>query len=58
MTFHFRGVELRKMMDQRVAAFGTELRGGGLDESPHCYKPLADVLAAHEGTIIESCIYK
>jgi len=45
-------------MDQRVAAFGTELRGGGLDESPHCYKPLADVLAAHEGTIIESCIYK
>jgi tRNA-splicing ligase RtcB len=52
------GKVTQKMMDQRVAAFGTELRGGGLDESPHCYKPLADVLAAHEGTIIESCIYK
>ena len=26
-------------------------RGGGLDESPHCYKHLQGVLDAHEGTI-------
>ena len=25
--------------------------GGGLDESPHCYKDLQGVLAAHAGTI-------
>ena len=31
--------------------FGTELRGGGLDESPHCYKDLQGVLDAHAGTI-------
>jgi tRNA-splicing ligase RtcB len=28
-----------------------ELRGGGPDEAPECYKRLPDVLAAHEGTI-------
>lgn len=38
-------------MRQRVDAFGTELRGGGLDESPHCYKDLQGVLDAHAGTI-------
>ena len=27
------------------------LRGGGLDESPHVYRRLPDVLAAQEGTI-------
>jgi tRNA-splicing ligase RtcB len=27
------------------------LRGGGLDESPHCYKRLPEVLAAHASTI-------
>ena len=27
------------------------LRGGGLDESPHCYKRLPEVLAAHGETI-------
>ena len=26
-------------------------RGGGLDESPHCYKNLQTVLDAHAGTI-------
>ncbi len=30
---------------------GVELRGGGVDESPHCYKRLPDVLAAHQGSI-------
>ena len=39
------------MMRQRVESFGTELRGGGLDESPHCYKDLQGVLDAHAGTI-------
>ena len=28
-----------------------ELRGGGVDESPHCYKRLPDVLAEHSGSI-------
>ncbi len=27
------------------------LRGGGVDESPHCYKRLDEVLAAHGETI-------
>ena len=40
-----------EMMRRRVETFGTELRGGGLDESPHCYKDLQTVLAAHAGTI-------
>lgn len=40
-----------EMMRRRVESFGTELRGGGLDESPHCYKDLQTVLAAHAGTI-------
>jgi tRNA-splicing ligase RtcB (3'-phosphate/5'-hydroxy nucleic acid ligase) len=30
---------------------GIELRGGGADEAPECYKNLTDVLAAHAGTI-------
>jgi tRNA-splicing ligase RtcB len=30
---------------------GIELRGGGADEAPECYKHLPDVLAAHAGTI-------
>ena len=30
---------------------GIELRGGGADESPQCYKKLDDVLKFHEGTI-------
>jgi len=27
------------------------LRGGGVDESPHCYKRLHEVLAAHGETV-------
>ena len=34
-----------------MESYGTELRGGGLDESPHCYKHLQGVLDAHAGTI-------
>jgi tRNA-splicing ligase RtcB len=30
---------------------GVILRGGGLDESPHAYRRLPDVLAAQKGTI-------
>ena len=35
----------------RLKTQGIELRGGGADESPECYKRLPDVLAAHDGTI-------
>jgi tRNA-splicing ligase RtcB len=28
-----------------------ELRGGGVDESPHCYKRLPDVLAEHANSV-------
>jgi tRNA-splicing ligase RtcB len=28
-----------------------ELRGAGVDESPHCYKRLPEVLKEHEGTV-------
>jgi len=34
-----------------VKAARVELRGAGLDESPHCYKRLPDVLAARAGSI-------
>ena len=30
---------------------GVELRGAGVDESPHCYKRLNEVLSAHEKSI-------
>lgn len=36
---------------QQLKATGIELRGGGPDEAPQCYKRLPDVLAAHAGTI-------
>ena len=34
-----------------VADRGVELRGGDVDEAPQAYRRLADVLAAHAGTI-------
>jgi tRNA-splicing ligase RtcB len=40
-----------QMMREWVHRANVELRGGGTDESPHCYKRLPDVLAQHEGTI-------
>ena len=40
-----------EMMQDWVAAKGVILRGGGLDESPHVYRRLPDVLAAQEGTV-------
>ena len=45
------GKVTQEMMSKRIKSFGVELRGGGLDESPHCYKKLRRVLEAHEGTI-------
>lgn len=39
------------MMDEWVAQAGVELRGAGVDESPHCYKRLPDVLAHHGDSI-------
>lgn len=40
-----------EMMRDWVRRAGVELRGGGLDESPHCYKRLDAVLNEHAGTI-------
>jgi len=39
------------MMREWVAKADVELRGAGVDESPHCYKRLPDVLAAHSNTL-------
>jgi tRNA-splicing ligase RtcB len=36
---------------REIKARGIELRGGGADEAPECYKRLDTVLAAHAGTI-------
>lgn len=46
-----RGVVSPRMMHDWVNARGVVLRGGGLDESPHVYRRLPDVIAAQEGTI-------
>ena len=35
------------MMHEWVQRAGVELRGAGVDESPHCYKRLTEVLASH-----------
>jgi tRNA-splicing ligase RtcB len=40
-----------EMMQEWIAREGVELRGAGLDESPHCYKRLPDVLSAHSDSI-------
>ncbi|HET7584661.1 MAG TPA: RtcB family protein [Gemmatimonadaceae bacterium] len=39
------------MMRSWVEEKGVVLRGGGLDESPHVYRRLGDVLAAQQGTV-------
>lgn len=46
-----RGAISQAMMNEWVARAGVTLRGAGTDESPHCYKRLADVLAAHGDTV-------
>ena len=40
-----------EMMQEWVTRKGVLLRGGGLDESPHVYRRLPEVLAAQGGTI-------
>jgi tRNA-splicing ligase RtcB len=40
-----------EMMREWVVREGVEFRGAGLDESPHCYKRLPEVLAEHQGCI-------
>jgi tRNA-splicing ligase RtcB len=40
-----------EMMSAWIAEKGVVLRGGGLDESPHAYRRLPDVLAAQGSTI-------
>jgi tRNA-splicing ligase RtcB len=40
-----------EMMQAWVRGKGVILRGGGLDESPHVYRRLPDVLAAQKGTV-------
>jgi tRNA-splicing ligase RtcB len=45
------GLVLPEMMRSWVKEKGVILRGGGVDESPHVYRRLPDVLAAQEGTI-------
>lgn len=41
----------QEMMDMWVRTAGVELRGAGVDESPHCYKRLPSVLNEHAGMI-------
>jgi tRNA-splicing ligase RtcB len=45
------GLVTAEMMQSWVKEKGVILRGGGLDESPHVYRRLPEVLAAQEGTI-------
>ena len=35
----------------KLASMGIEIRGGGADEAPECYKRLTEVLAYHDGTV-------
>lgn len=45
------GLVDRDAHEEWIKRAGVELRGGGLDESPFAYKRIAEVLAAHDGTI-------
>lgn len=45
------GLVKREEHDKWIKEAGVELRGGGLDESPYAYKPIEQVLRAHEATI-------
>ena len=41
----------QEMMDAWVNEAKVELRGGGVDESPHCYKRLPEVLTEHADSV-------
>lgn len=45
------GIVSDAMMKEWLEGAHVELRGGGLDESPHCYKRLDEVLTHHASTI-------
>jgi len=45
------GLVKPEMMDDWLRASGVVLKGGGPDESPHCYKRLPEVLAAQGNTV-------
>jgi tRNA-splicing ligase RtcB len=45
------GAVSKNMMEAWVREKGVILRGGGLDESPHVYRRLPDVLAAQKSTV-------
>jgi tRNA-splicing ligase RtcB len=45
------GLISREIMAESLKREGVELRGGGTDESPHVYRRLPEVLAAHAGSI-------
>jgi tRNA-splicing ligase RtcB len=45
------GKVTQDMMNEWVKSAGVELRGAGLDESPHCYKRLNEVLAEHGDSV-------
>lgn len=45
------GMITPSMMNAWVKKAGVALRGAGTDESPHCYKRLPEVLAAHGDTV-------
>ena len=40
-----------EMLHESVAEAGVVLRGAGVDESPHCYKRLSEVLQEHAETV-------
>ena len=47
----FRCLTRPEMTQKWLTRLNVVLRGGGLDESPDCYKRLPEVLAAHSETI-------
>ncbi|HRN76172.1 RtcB family protein [Ottowia sp.] len=49
---HGRGAITRKMMDDWIRARGVIVRGGDVDESPHVYRRLHEVLQDQRGTIV------
>lgn len=48
---HAGGEISREMTLEWIGKLGVELRGAGTDESPHVYKRLPDVVAAHANTV-------
>ncbi len=47
-----RGAVTRRMMDDWIQARGVIVRGGDVDESPHVYRRLDEVLRDQRGTIV------